>query len=100
MNGAPSPHATKRPRGLSSAFSASPLLPIGSSNQALTGLRTTVAFPTLSSDLLPDGWERMDERRIDRGDAGALGGIAAGGEGADAPVVHTGAGGGLGGSVS
>src|SRR3954452_6702549 len=70
------------------------------SNQALTGLSTTVAFLTRGSDLLPGGWERMDERRVDRGDRGALGRIVAGGEGADAPVVHAGTGGGLGGSVS
>src|SRR5689334_475749 len=37
-NGAPSRHATKKPRVLFSAFSVSPLLPIGSCNQALTGL--------------------------------------------------------------
>src|SRR3954465_5626266 len=61
---------------------------------------TTVAFLRRSCDLLPGGRERMDERCIDRGDAGALGGIAAGGEGADAAVVHAGTGGGLGGPVS
>src|SRR3954453_17403957 len=60
---------------------------------------TTVAFLARGSDLLPDGWERMDERRINRGNAGAVGGIAAGGEGADAPLVHAGTGGGLGGGV-
>src|SRR4051812_21472358 len=43
---------------------------------------TTVAILTRSSDLLPDGWERMDERRVDRGNIGAVGGIVAGGEGA------------------
>src|SRR3954469_22059621 len=49
------------------------------------------------SALFPDGRERMDERGIDRGDTGAVGGIAAGGKGADAPVVHAGAGSGAGG---
>src|SRR4051812_8137810 len=61
---------------------------------------TTVAFLARGSDLLPDGWERMDERRVDRGNLGAVGGIVAGSEGADAPVVHAGTGSGLGGSVS
>src|SRR4051794_29241403 len=61
---------------------------------------TTVAFLTRGSDLLPDGWERMDERRVDRGNIGAVGRVVAGGEGADAPVVYAGTGGGLGGSVS
>src|SRR3954469_10097649 len=42
----------------------------------------------------------MDERRVDRGNVGAVGRIVAGGEGADAPVVHAGTGGGLGGAVS
>src|SRR4051812_50029294 len=69
------------------------------SNQALTGLSTTVAFLTRSSDLLPDGRERMDERRVDRGNIGAVGRVVAGGEGADAPVVYAGTGGGLGGAV-
>src|SRR4051812_50221815 len=60
---------------------------------------TTVAFLMRCCELLPDGWERMDERRVDRGNIGAVGRIVAGGEGADAPVVHTGPGGGLGGAV-
>src|SRR3954463_16486165 len=64
------------------------------------GPSTTVAFLRRGSDLLPDGRERMDERRVDRGNVGAVGRIVAGGEGADAPVVHAGTGGGLGGSVS
>src|SRR3954449_13176696 len=90
----------KRPPALSLAFFASPLQPIGSSHQALTGLSTTVAFLMRRSDLFPGSWERMDERGIDRGDTGALGRIVAGGKGADAPVVHAGAGSGIGGSVS
>src|SRR3954469_11156709 len=61
---------------------------------------TTVAFLMRRSDLFPGSWERMDERGIDRGDTGALGRIVAGGKGADAPVVHAGAGSGIGGSVS
>ena len=40
--------------------------------------------------------EIMDDGRIDRGDAGALGVVAAGREGADAAFVHAGAGGGVG----
>jgi transposase InsO family protein len=48
----------------------------------------------------PGGWERLDERRINRGDAGALGVVAAGGKGADAPAVHAGTGGSIGRSVS
>src|SRR4051794_36333179 len=67
---------------------------------AETGTNTTVAFLRRGSDLLSDGRERMDERRVDRGNIGAVGRIVAGGEGADAPVVHAGPGGGLGGSVS
>src|SRR3954469_22642215 len=63
-------------------------------------LSTTVAILMRRSDLFPDGRERMDERGIDRGDTGAVGGIAAGGKGADAPVVHAGAGSGIGGCVS
>ena len=63
-------------------------------------ISTTVAFLMRRSDLFPGGWERMDERRINRGDTGALGRVAAGGKGANAPVVHAGAGGGIGGSVS
>jgi hypothetical protein len=54
---------------------------------------TTVVFLMRRSELLPGGWERLDEWCIDRGDAGALGGIASGGKGADAPLVHAGAGG-------
>src|SRR3954447_16395607 len=65
-----------------------------------TRSNTTVAFWMRGSDLLPGGWERMDERRINRGDTGAVGRVAAGGKGADAPVVDAGAGGGIGGSVS
>src|SRR5689334_17224783 len=61
---------------------------------------TTVAVLMRPSDLLPGGWERQDEWCIDRGDAGALGGIAAGGEGADAAVVHAGTGGKVGWPVS
>src|SRR4051794_37250922 len=61
---------------------------------------TTVAFWMRGSDLLPDGRERMDERRVDRGNIGAVGRIVTGGEGADAPTVHAGTGGGLGGCVS
>src|SRR3954447_19229393 len=61
---------------------------------------TTVAMLMRRSDLFPGCWERMDERRIDRGDTGGVGRIAAGGKGADAPVVHAGAGGGISGSVS
>src|SRR4051794_41939061 len=60
---------------------------------------TTVAFWMRGSDLLPDGRERMDERRVDRGNIGAVGRIVTGGEGADAPTVHAGTGGGLGGGV-
>src|SRR3954453_4371759 len=90
----------KRPRALSLAFFASPLQPIGSSHQALTDPSTTVAFWMRGSDLLPDGRERMDERGVDRGNIGAVGRIVAGGKGADAPVVHAGAGSGIGGSVS
>ena len=44
--------------------------------------------------------EVMDDRCIDRGDAGALGVFAAGCEGADAVAVHAGAGGGFGGTFS
>src|SRR4051812_49524644 len=51
------------------------------------------------SDLLLDSRERMDERRVDRGNIGAVGRIVAGGKGADAPVVHAGPGSGLGGAV-
>jgi hypothetical protein len=69
-------------------------------NIRLAAVRTTVALWMRGSDLLPDGWERMDERRVDRGNIGAVGGIAAGGEGADAAVVHAGPGGGVGRSVS
>src|SRR5215212_7754687 len=61
---------------------------------------TTVAILTRGSDLLPDGRERMDERGVDRGHIGAVGGIVAGGEGADAPLVHAGTGSGIGRSVS
>src|SRR4051812_10236696 len=61
---------------------------------------TTVAFLIQSSEVLPGDREGMDERCIDRGDAGALGGIAAGGEGAHVPVVPAGPGGGVGRSVS
>src|SRR4051812_43936129 len=61
---------------------------------------TTVAFLARGSDLLPDGWERMDERRVNRGNIGAVGRIVAGGKGADAPLVHAGTGSGIGGSVS
>src|SRR4051794_37853988 len=61
---------------------------------------TTVAFWMRGSDFLADGRERMDERRVDRGNIGAVGRIVAGGEGADAPVVHAGTGSGLGGCVS
>src|SRR3954463_1133957 len=64
------------------------------------GSSTTVAFLARGSDLLPDGWERMDERCIDRGNVGAVGRIVAGGKGADAPLVHAGTGSGIGGSVS
>ena len=49
------------------------------------------------SDLLLDSRERRDERRVDRGNIGAVGRIVAGGKGAHAPVVHAGTGGGLGG---
>src|SRR3954454_9846589 len=61
---------------------------------------TTVALLIKGSDLLPDSRERMDERRVDRGSIGTVGGIVAGGEGADTPVVHAGPGSGIGGSVS
>src|ERR1044071_2980485 len=61
---------------------------------------TTVAVLTRGSDLLPDGRERTDERRVSRGYIGALGRIVAGGEGADAPVVHAGPGSGIGGGCS
>ena len=40
------------------------------------GRSTTVVFLTRGSDLLPDGRERMDERRVDRGNIGAVGRIA------------------------
>src|SRR5919199_5009117 len=53
---------------------------------------TTVAFLIWSSDLLPDYREGGDERCIGRGDAGALGGVAAGGKGTDAAPVHAGTG--------
>src|SRR3954447_21851986 len=70
------------------------------SNQALTGLSTTVAIFMRRSDLSRGGRERMDERRVDRGNIGAVGRIVAGGEGGDALLVHTGTGSGIGGSVS
>src|SRR4051794_41845821 len=63
------------------------------------GFNTTVAFWMRGSDLLPDSRERMDERRVDRGNIGAVGRIVAGGKGAHAPVIHAGTGGGLGGAV-
>src|SRR4051795_6055004 len=61
---------------------------------------TTVAFLMRGSDLLPDSRERIDERRVDRGNTGAVGGIVAGSEGANAPAVHAGTGSGIGRSVS
>src|SRR3954465_11212147 len=65
-----------------------------------TATSTTVAILMWRSDLFPGDREGVDERCIDRGDAGALGRIAAGGEGADAPVVHAGTGGHVGRCVS
>src|SRR4051812_24782235 len=61
---------------------------------------TTVAFLMRGSDLLPDSRERIDERRVDRGNTGAVGGIVAGSEGANAPAVHAGTGSGISRSVS
>src|SRR3954452_13930781 len=69
-------------------------------NLGSTRSNTTVAFLARGSDLLPDGWERMDERRVNQGNIGAVGRIVAGGKGADAPLVHAGTGSGIGGSVS
>src|SRR4051812_22334479 len=69
-----------------------PNLPVLEWGKRLRCSNTTFAFLMRRSDLFPGGWERMDERCIDRGDTGALGGIAAGGKGADAPVVQVGAG--------
>src|SRR6185436_16357758 len=61
---------------------------------------TTVAILMRRSDPLPTGREEENERCVDRGDAGALGVVAAGGKGADAPALYAGPGSGIGGSVS
>ncbi len=49
---------------------------------------TTVVFLTRRSEHLLGGREGEDKRCISRGDAGALGGIAAGGKGAAAPAIQ------------
>src|SRR6185312_15174894 len=66
----------------------------------VVGASTTVAILMWRSDLLPTGREEENERCADRGDAGALGVVAAGGKGADAPALYAGACSGIGGSVS
>ena len=90
----PGVHSVTRMKGEPARFA------IAGAVRELPAPSTTVAFLVRCSDLFPGGWERMDERRINRGDTGALGRVAAGGKGANAPVVHAGAGGGIGGSVS
>src|SRR5689334_9562109 len=61
-NGAPSRHATKKPRVLFSAFSVSPLLPIGSCNQALTGLKPACR-ETLDDE--QNEWKRECKGNVD-----------------------------------
>src|SRR5215217_4941345 len=77
---------------------------MGAASQTCTPLQTrrstTVAILTRRSDLLPTGREEENERCIDRGDAGAVGRVAARGKGADAPALYAGPGSGIGGSVS
>src|SRR3954449_7992710 len=65
-----------------------------------SGPSTTVAFLMRGSDLLPDSRERIDERRVDRGNTGAVGGIVEVMDVANGPAVHAGTGSGIGRSVS
>lgn len=63
-------------------------------------LTLQLRFLSISESMGDHDWGFMDDRCIDRGDAGALGVFAAGCEGADAVAVHAGAGGGFGGTFS
>src|SRR4051812_50027411 len=64
------------------------------------GLALQLCFRAISGLLRRHGSEVTGGGRRDRGCAGAVGRLAAGGEAADPAAVHPGAGGGLGGGVS
>ncbi len=54
-------------------------------------LALQLRFVANSESMTCHAWEVMDDGRIGRDDAGIVGGLAAGREGADAGLVHAGA---------